>query len=393
MMDRLRRLLLPTEADRLMASAVSGTGLVDFGDPPVDEPLAALVGALHAEARLSVAGSLGARQHLRELLEMRLRLEAAWKTRAADADQPVRAPIVITGMPRSGSMFLHGLLAQDPGHRAPRLWEVMFPALDGDANQASIDARVRRAENRLRLFRWRAPAFSRIQPVTATSPQECIAITSYSLCSDEFTALFRVPSYVDWLRRRGAAGALRFHRRFLQHLQASDPSKRWVLKSPDHAYALADLIATYPDARVVLTHRDPLKVMASTASLLSVLRRVFSRRIDAADIGREVWALKGVAERMISFQDRHPALAGRIVDVRYDRLASDPLATVKSIYRRLRLPFSDEAERRIRDLLQRKGPRPANGHAYSLERFGLDRDRVRRSFDFYYDRFGLAPEA
>jgi len=184
------------ESETLCAEARRRTGLQDFGDPPLEPTLSVLVSSLEQEADLHPLGRFLIRIHLRGLLETRLCLAQLWKGQLKAAElSPIQQPIFITGMPRSGSTFLHELLANDPSHRAPRIWEVMFPASAGTPDRGWSDPRVWRAATCLWWFRRLAPGADRVFPMRARTPHECVAIHSYTVTSEEFVSSCRIPTY------------------------------------------------------------------------------------------------------------------------------------------------------------------------------------------------------
>jgi hypothetical protein len=208
------------QSDTLLAAARRRTRLEDFGDPPIEPALSILVNSLELEADLHPLGRLLMRIYLRELLETRLRLVHAWsgQLEALNA-QLVQRPAFITGMPRSGSTFLHELLAEDPENRVPRVWEVMLPVPAHNGADAEADARVRKAEACLWWFRRLAPGADAVYPMRASSPHECVAICP-------------IPTYEAFLRTADLGPTYGWQKRFLQHLQLGRPNRRWVLKSP-----------------------------------------------------------------------------------------------------------------------------------------------------------------
>ena len=189
------------EADKLCAWARRTTGLQDFGDSSIFPALSILLESMENEADLHPLGRFLAWMHIRTLLEMRLRLVEAWKNSSNIESQPIRRPIFITGMPRSGSTFLHELLAQDPANRVPEFWEVMFPLPVPKPRDGSAAWRIWKAKMNLWWFRFFAPQADSVYPMRAHTPHECVAIHSYTLMSQEFVSIFHVPGYESWLNR------------------------------------------------------------------------------------------------------------------------------------------------------------------------------------------------
>lgn len=382
------------DADRMLATAMRRTGLRDFGDPAFREPLERLLRSIESEARLSLVGRIAAREDLTGMLMNRLLLERDRAEHPEIAQETIRRPLVITGLPRSGSTFLHGLLAQDPASRVPLHWELRFPSPPPRREMRDTDPRIARAARQIRVFFFLAPEFRKIHPVGAELPEECVVVLSHAFLSFEFSSTWFVPSYQSWLEKQDLEPAYRYHRRFLQHLQWGHRGERWLLKAPPHLPGLRALFAVYPDADVIMTHRDPLEVVASVASLHAVLRRTFSRAVDPVAVGPEVSAmLAGDIRRGYAARDEGCAPSERFLDVWYSQLMDDPLAVVRRVYRHFDLPLSAEAEERMRAYLSAT-PKDRHGtHVYSLEQFGLDPGTERARYREYWDRWRTPRES
>lgn len=377
--------------ERLLAEARAQTGLADFGDPAFLEPLRRLLASYEDEARLTLLGRIAARQDTVRLLASRLRLVEDRRRQPGIADEQIQQPIFVTGLPRTGTTLLHGLLAQDPASRAPLHWEMMYPSPpSGKYARGGVDRRLEIARRQIRWFHRLAPEFRRIHPLGAELPEECLIITSHSFLSFQFQTSHRVPSYQAWLEAQDLTPSYRQHRDILQQLQWRCPTRQWILKAPAHLYGIAALFAVYPDAGVVLTHRDPLAVAASVASLHTVLRGTFSDGADPHEIGDEVcrrWA-EGI-NRALRVRDSGAVPAERFVDVMYDDLLRDPIGVVHRVYAHFGRSLSPAAEERMRRFLAAHPKDRFGRHRYSLEQFGLDPDRVRRDYRDYRERFGL----
>jgi hypothetical protein len=381
------------ESARISEASRRKSGLHDsFGDPPVEPALSVLTHSLEQEADLHPLGRFLMWTHLRDLLATRLRLQAEWRGQPAPGpDQRIERPVFITGMPRSGSTFLHELLTEDPENRAPRVWEVMFPFPAPRPESTERDSRIRRAEACLWWFRRLAPAADEVFPMRARTPHECVAIHSYTLLSEEFLSTCRVPSYEKFLRTADLCPAYVWERRFLQHLQLYFPRRRWILKSPDHVYGLEALFKVFPDAIIIQTHRNPLDVLRSSSRLTEVLRKLYAPPGDREEIGaREARVIAGGAERFIRFRDLHPELEERFIDVKYSELVSDPLAVLREVYRRLDAPLSPVASERMRALISSRSRYPRSGARPTLADLGVEAPAEARRFEHYCSRFGVA---
>jgi len=389
--DGLSRRLWSLQSEALCAEARRRTGLENFGDPPIEPALSILVNSLELQADLHPLGRFLMRVHLLELLETRLRLVQTWSKRSqALADSLVQRPIFITGMPRSGSTFLHELLAEDPENRAPRVWEVMFPLPARNGVRSEMDSRVRKAEASLWWFRRLAPRADSVYPMRAWTPHECVAIHSHTFLSGEFVSICYMPTYQAFLHAADFGPTYNWQKRFLQHLQLGSPTRRWVLKSPDHIFALEGLLAVFPDAVIIQTHRDPLEVLRSSSQLTHVLQGLFGRVASLDQLGvREAWMLAEGIQRIMRFREAHPELATRFIDVTYRELVSDPLAIVRQIYQQFDIQLTEAAAERMQRMASNRSRYRAHNGSPTLAEVGLDGPTETLRFQSYCSRFGF----
>jgi hypothetical protein len=331
------------------------------------------------------------RVHLRELLETRLRLTREWSqwSEAFEVSQ-IQRPVFITGMPRSGSTFLHELLAEDSQNRVPRVWEVMFPIPSENSTRSKVESRVRKAESCLWWFRRLAPRANAVYPMRAWTPHECVAIHSYTLLSEEFAMMCRVPSYEAFIREANFVPAYAWQKRFLQYLQLSYPTKQWILKSPDHVHTLEHLLTVFPDAVVIQTHRDPLEVLKSSMHLTEVLEGTFAHADDRSQISkREARNLAEHMEGITSFRQTHPEQDGRFIDVKYHELVFDPLTIVRQIYQRLDMPLTEMAAEKMRSLASRRSRYKGRRGDRKPADFEVDETVDRHRLEAYCSRFEI----
>ncbi|HEY7000826.1 MAG TPA: sulfotransferase, partial [Candidatus Udaeobacter sp.] len=238
-------------------------------------------------------------------------------------------------------------------------------------------------------FNWLAPTFRQAHPVGAELPQECVSLMAPTFMSDQFDAMYYVPSYRAWFFRQDLRSAYEYHCRFLQHLQVRQNARRWILKAPTHMFALPALLAVYPDAIFVQTHRAPLDAMASVASLITILRRVFSDAVDPLTVCRE--AIDYWSKTLNTFLEERSRLAEhRICDVSYGEIRRDPLVAVQRIYAHFGWSLSRDVERRMRRALASQPEQRHRLHRYNLSQFGVQEAETAPRFAAYCDRFGLA---
>jgi Sulfotransferase family len=384
---RFRR---PLSADELIETAQRRSGLTDFGDPGFAAALDVLLRSYEAEAELSAFGRLAARWDTMRFLTNLLQLRAAEIQHPEILAEPIVAPIIITGLPRSGTTFLHRLLCEDPANLVVRCWETIYPLPDPDTKPGRVDRRPVRVERQLAGFARLAPELRQLHPLTAQSPQECTEISGHVFQSLRFDTTHRVPSYTRWLDHAGHLGAYRFHKRFLQHLQYRNGPGRWVLKCPDHVFALAALREIYPDARLVFLHRDPLDVLQSVARLTETLRRPFTRRIDRGEIGRQVserWA-RG-ASLLMAAAEAGSSAAEPACHLTFRRFIEDPPRAVAALYEAFGLEFSEALAVRLGRVVAEQANGGYGHNQYRLDEYGLDAGSERRRFRDYTEHFGV----
>jgi len=382
----------PINPDELMTIACRQTGMWDFGTPDFLDPMRRLLASISAESALSLVGRSATRWDTIRFLTNLLQIQDAVRQAPMITQAPVRQPIFITGLPRSGTTFLHRLMMLDDDNRAPLVWETIFPS----PQAGSAKERIRRVNKQLRAFEWLAPEFRSLHPMTATSPQECSEIAAHMFRSLRFDTTYHIPTYRLWLDSDATRHlpAYRFHKRFLQYLQHQEATpRRWVLKCPEHLFALQAIKTVYPDARLIFVHRDPLKVLLSQSRLTQVLREPFTRSLDVGSLGMlesRRW-LDGT-RRMMEAADADD-FAEPIHHIHHMDLISDPVATVEGAYRHFGLSLPDAAADAIERYVVERPKGGYGDHSYRFEDHGLDEPAERARFRPYMIRFGIAVEA
>ncbi len=378
----------PILAEELIEVAQRRAGLQGFGDMAFVEPLRRLLASCVEEASLSLVGRIATRWDVVRFLTNLLRFHHAEQRVPRIAEEPIEKPVFITGLPRSGTTFLHRLLMEDAGNRAPLVWQTIYPY---PLARRGPDRRPEQVARQLRAFERLAPEFRDLHPLDAGSPQECSEITAHVFRSLRFDTTYHIPSYRTWLDADGHLPAYHFHKRFLQHLQHQQGAGRWVVKCPDHLFALAAIRCVYPDARLVFVHRDPVKVLLSVAKLTEVLRRPFTRQVDRQEIGRQESArwLEGTRQ-MMAFTGE--GLAEPIHHVHHRDLVSDPLGTVAGLYRHFGLELTPAT---IQAIGHYTSQRPNGGYGprdYRFEDHGLNAAAEREKFRAYMQHFNIDAE-
>jgi hypothetical protein len=386
------------DVDQLVTQASEATGLDDTGGDDWREGLERLLDSWANEARLNEIGEVIVAGEAVEYLTSRLSV-VDWRRRHPEiADADVAPPIVVVGQARTGTTILHDLLAQDPANRVPMTWEVDKPCPPPETATYETDPRIEEIDDRLAGTELLIPGFRNMHPMGARLPQECVRITGSVFRSVIFGTQYRVPSYCRWVfDEADMAPTYRWHRQFLQHLQSRHPSHgttRWVLKSPGHLWALGALLAEYPDALLVQTHRDPVRIVASVSSLIALLRTLASDEPSIDEVAAE-WAdfIIDGCDRSVRARVDGTVSPQQAVDVQFRDFMADPFVTIRSIYERLGLELTDDAEARMRAFLAENPSEKHGGHQYTFADTGLDAGELRERTRAYQEHFGVPSEA
>ena len=388
---------LVLEPDALMAAAVDQTGLDDFGPTDFVERLDVLCRALRTEAGLSPAGVAAQHAMLTGLLRNRLLLEDLLRSHPEILDVEIRRPIVICGLPRTGTTHLHNLMSSDPALRSLPYWESLEPVPPlaerepGRAPGTSSDPRRARTEQGLGFLDAAMPYFKRMHEMTVDHVHEEIQLLAMDVSTMLFETTAPMPSWRDHYLARDQRPSYAYLRKVLQALQWQRGGTRWVLKSPQHIEQLPALRDTFPDATFVLTHRDPVSVTASMGTMLAYSARLSHDRVDAEGIGR-YWADR--LERMLRacVRDRDGLPPHQSLDVRFDEFMADDVAMVERIYDLAAQPMTAEARAAMARFMV-DHPRGRHGAVrYDLAQLGLDRQERRKALAFYVERFSLTEE-
>ncbi len=388
------RSMISLDPDSIVSAARQNTGLADFGeDDWFVEPLHALCKALEEEAQLTLLGRLMARHEIQVLLQNRLRIEDTLKENPRILDEEIIDPIFVCGLGRSGTTVLHELLSQDPAHRVPQLWEMWHSVPPPETSTYRSDPRIAVADREINIQAQIDLDFSSMHVNAGDKPNECIFIFGLQFLGDFFVGQYNVPSYAMSTAAKDLTPVYAYHKKVLQLLQWRHRGDRWVLKCPAHLGRLNFLFNVYPDARIVVTHRDPLRVMSSMSSLTTHLKAMRSEavvgegEVRAASFGEHM-----LLDRYMELRDSLPDNADQIFDVRYQDLMADPLGAVATIYSHWGLRFSDEARQRMQAYFEHNPQGRHGQHQYSFEDTGLDLEEERAKFARYQARFDVPSE-
>jgi hypothetical protein len=375
--------------DELVEAASVQGGLKDVGADTFREGLEQLVASLDDEAQLSDIGRVALESQIVTNLVNRLKVTDWVSRHPAVRDERIERPVFILGLPRTGTTLLSYLLAQDAASRSLMRWEAMSSVPPPHRDAFDSDPRIAEARDGQVMLDALNPGFKAIHYEAPDGPTECVAVFSQDFKSVLWETVANVPSYGEWLNRADYTSAYAYHRQVLQLLQSDAPG-RWMLKSPGHCLALDALLATYPDASFIVTHRDPIAVVASTCSLVNSLSGTFSDA-DHREYVAQHWpaVLVEMTRRVDDFRDRHPDLDGRFFDLPYDQLVADPVAAARRIYDHMGTELTADVESAMAAYAADNRQGKYGRHSYTLDELGLDRGQLDEQFAAYRARHDI----
>lgn len=370
--------------DELLDTARERTGLADFGDDAFREGLDVLVTALRTEARLNAVGEVVIPELILKHLVQRLRIEDWYAQHPETADEPIVAPLIGLGLPRTGSTALSALLGEDPEARSLRRWEAGEPC-PPPATVEGPDPRIAEQEALQAMQDELSPRMSALVPSTPTGPHECQDLMALDFKSHYFQAFAHVPSYSDFLLHADLTSTYRYERRALQLLQWGTAPRPWRLKCPSHLLWLDHLDAVFPDARFVMTHRDPTEVMVSVTDVYAEVGQQFNEEVDLrylAELNVRHWSAG--MERFLRFRDERGD--DRFYDIDFRSMQRDPIGQVRGLYEWLGEPVTPPFEAGMRAWWEQHAEhREVNVHPDPAA-LGLDLDAIRGRFADYTAR-------
>jgi hypothetical protein len=385
------------DATELCAIARATTGLEDLGEaewPGWTETYERMLDSIDRESQLHLLGRVLTRAEVIRVLQTWLRLQDAWSSTPAIAAQSVDAPLFVVGPPRTGTTILLELLALDPQLRAPIAYEALYPL----KSMGSVDDRLRMSESEQEFWADIHPEFLTMHELASDLPCECVHFLMYDFSGPYWSMIYDTPSYTGWQLEHleTLARVYKLHRRMLQTFQqqAPDPEpRRWLLKSPFHVSTLPALFAEYPDARVIHTHRDPRKFLASLVSILSAVRYMRSDAVDEKVIASLMQpTYQMFLEGTIAAREDGTLPNDRIVDSHFVDLMRDPVSSLRATYEQLELDWPTKHDTRITEYLANKPKGKHGTHSYSLADVGLDDESVRATFKHYVAHYAITEE-
>jgi hypothetical protein len=380
--------LVPLDERSLIDAARRQTGLENFGDGAWREPFGLLCGDLDGAAQLTLMGRLMTRSDLLIWLTNRLRITELLSRHPEILEEEIARPMFIVGLPRSGTSILFEVLARDPACRAPETWEAMIPCPPPTADGYETDPRIANVHGLVTRWNRVVPEFATMHEMGGRIPAECGLIMANSFISDHIASLHQAPGYAAWFAGADMRPAYAYHERILKILQWKNPRERWLLKAPAHQNHLDVLLETYPDARIVQTHRDPLKCMASTTSLIGCIYAMRSDQPFDSDAFEDIIMGEATARRLEHVMDQRTrgiVPEANICDSRYQDLMDDPLGCVERIYHHFDMALTTTARERMHDYLAGKPKDKFGAHRYTIDPEQQSERHLFRRYQQHYD--------
>jgi Sulfotransferase family len=379
----------PLTTEALHEQASAQTGLTDFGDQDYRERMAVLLKAFHELPRLTSFGRTYAFSLMLTFLKGRLRVVEHLKKHPEIFDVDIKAPLVIAGLPRTGTTHLHSLLAADPALRSLPYWEAQEP-LPPPGEEGTIEPRRQRTGDALNISNTLMPYFPLMHEMTIDHIHEDIGLMVQDFSSGFFTTLTHLPRWSDYLRDNDQTPGYQFLRMMLQVLQHQDGSdlqdRRWVLKSPQHLEQFIPILNVFPDATFIVTHRDPVDVSVSMATMMTYTMRMSVDEVDVATVA-EYWITR-IDELLSACMRDHDRLPPeRTIDVRFGEFMADDLAMAQRVWDTAGYSPSGQSRKAVADYLAGHRRGRLGRVEYHAEDLGLDKEELRRRFAPYVERF------
>ena len=374
-------------ANEILDQAKSETGLSDLGEPLFFEGLNKLIDSINNEANLNEIGIQAQPIRIQGLLSNRLRFEEDLKKFPEILDQQIIAPIVIVGLPRTGSTMTHRLLASDPNHTAMLWWEGRYPALLPGEKRGDIETRMELGKAEVDAVVAASPEALDIHPWDYKGADEEILLLEHNFLSTVPESFMALPSYSEWIEEQDHTLAYEDLKKFIQYLQWQNPGrekKRWVLKSPHHLGFIDKMISVFPDAKIIQTHRDPIKTVPSFCSMCANLFEPLTTNFDKVFIGKH-WSnkLTRALNHCMNISEQHP---DNFLDLEFLNMIKDPIDEMKKIYEFIGEPFGEKTEVAM-EAWREENKHEMGAHKYSLEEYDLTESQINDNFAKYQQKY------
>src|SRR5579883_586236 len=391
------RSIVPLDEESLLSHASRNTGLSDFGDDEWRPHFRTLIRLIEEEAKLHFFGRILTRSDLLIYLQTRLQIVDAFKKHPEIAEERITEPVFIMGFGRSGTTILQDVMSHDPQFRSVRKWEALFPAPPPVAETYDTDPRIAKAQGLADVVYAISPEWRRMHGWDGNQAVEDIEFTYPAFLSEVWQLAFQIPSWEPYFAKQDVMHHFAWHKKTLQYLQWKYKKPHWLLKNPTHLPRIPQLLKTYPDAKFIFTHRDPIK---SGDSMVNVMGAIYYWRTDDPWGGRVIdeWIYADQRAKMwddvIGWIESGLIRPGAYANFAYHEFMDDPMATIERAYRTLGLAVNPESFRLMRDYL---AGTPQGSHGKHSYKRATDDDEIasdeRRKYQRYQAYFNVPNEA
>jgi len=381
--------------DSFKAEAERRAGASDWGDESFLEAFGKFVASLNSEAELTDEGLARSQSHIMKTLVARLRLLDDRKRYPDIEKEVIRAPLMLTGLARSGTSFFNAVLAADQRNHAPLHWQVWVPSPPPGLANIDHTPQIEATQNYIHFEGWQDAEVRKTHDYTATNASEDTFIQDLSLRGVTFGFFWEIPSYSAWIASNDKLPAYRMQYMVMQALQYGQARDQWVVKGPPHQRTLEDLFAVFPDARLVINHRDPVKALASSRSMLRAHRAQFGNRPPEFSREHGLALLESTANMLRKVMEfrKNPKLSAQFIDVPYKDLERDAVAQAARVYDHYGIEFTPQAKRQMEDYIAENRKGKHGSHKYDISDLGVSAEEVRETFRFYTDHYDIELEA
>lgn len=388
------RSIVPLDENSLLAEARANTGLDDFGDDGWIDHFRVLIRAIEDEAKLNFMGRILTRSDLVQFLETRLQIEDQYTRHPEIDEEVIHEPVMILGHGRTGTTILHEVLSVDPQFRIPKRWEAMFPCPPPEEETYETDPRIERADKLITIFDRVTPEWKAMHKFGGGLPVECAEYLYACFLSNVYVFSYQIPSYAEYLAKQDVRETIRWHQKFLKLLQWKYKKPHWLLKNPIWIDLIPEVLEFYPDAKIILTHRDPIVV---SDSFVNVMGTIFWWRTDdpwGGGMLDQLVMADGRAEthaNLIKWMEDGTLRDGYVSNVQYRDFMNDPVATARQLYGDLGIELTESVASAMQAYLEAK-PKGKHGRfeyeSPATEQVAVERDQFR----VYQDYFGVPDE-
>jgi hypothetical protein len=377
----------------LIKEACAVDGLSDFGDDSHSEPLRQLLYSLEHEAQLNAIGTMVLRQRVVDVLATRLRVTEWLKRHPEIRQEVISSPLVIVGLPRTGTTMLHRTIAADHRMYAPLWYETRFPCPALDWDPGGLDQRIVDGKAEMQAMLDANPDLLSVHPMDAMGPDEDIMLLEQSFYSFTMQSFANLPTFDRWIEAQDHRPGYEYLKLLLQFLQwqkkrSGQSAQRWTIKAPHHLHYMELVFEVFPDARVVQSHRDPLDTIPSLASMISEIWSIYSDCADPVEVGRQ-WARKFARGMNHTMDVRQRVGEQHFLDLQFEDTVKRPLLEIQKVYDFINMDFSEQAKAEMLQWQDFNSRELRPSHEYTLGQFGYTEQGLHRQFARYRERFIL----